>query len=245
MVTVMSSSPRSTITSSEFDMENAFSTMNIHNYTSASSATSGSTSFNSSEDSRDGMIPPTFSLFYNNPYLKNVQAFYAKESPIPPPDPITPPAILTPSPILPPSLLYIDPVSAFHDDVDARSLWKSHKARLEETKHQEDAKESSKFEFLRKPSICVACSGHDSGGQPGLDELDFDDLYNKIKGVEHVLKGVNCSQLCFLSRMKSFVPSLLKSFYAQNMMMQDLLQIDEDAMERIDIRWQVAMITHG
>ncbi|GJW65948.1 putative reverse transcriptase domain-containing protein [Tanacetum coccineum] len=50
---IMSSSPRSTITSSEFDMENAFSTINIHNYTSASSATSGSTSFNSSEDSRD------------------------------------------------------------------------------------------------------------------------------------------------------------------------------------------------
>ncbi|GJS58376.1 putative reverse transcriptase domain-containing protein [Tanacetum coccineum] len=102
---VMSSSPHSTITSSEFDMENAFSSMNVHNYTSASSATSGSTSFNSSEDFRDGMIPPTFSRFYNNPYLKNVQAFYAKESPIPPPDPITPPAILTPSPILPPSLL--------------------------------------------------------------------------------------------------------------------------------------------
>ncbi|GJV56116.1 hypothetical protein Tco_1457121 [Tanacetum coccineum] len=35
----------------------------------------------------------------------DVQAFYAKESLIPPPDPITPPAILTPSPILPPSLL--------------------------------------------------------------------------------------------------------------------------------------------
>ncbi|GJZ51153.1 hypothetical protein Tco_0605668 [Tanacetum coccineum] len=112
----MSSSPRSTITSSEFDMENAFSTMNIHNYTSASSATSGSTSFNSSEDSRDGMIPPTFSLFYNNPYLKNVQAFYAKESPIPPPDPITPPAILTPSPILPPSLLVLISVATFLED---------------------------------------------------------------------------------------------------------------------------------
>ncbi|GJW73176.1 hypothetical protein Tco_0132546 [Tanacetum coccineum] len=101
----MSSSPRSTITSSEFDVENAFSTINIHNYTSASSATSGSTSFNSLEDSRDGMIPPTFLLFYNNLYLKNVQAFYAKESPIRPPDPITPPAILTSSPILPPLLL--------------------------------------------------------------------------------------------------------------------------------------------
>ncbi|GJU58487.1 hypothetical protein Tco_1236253 [Tanacetum coccineum] len=90
-------------TSSTFDMENAFSTMNIYNYTSASS---GSTSFNSSKDSRDDMIPPTSSLFYNNPYLKDVQAFYAKESPIPPPDPITSPVILTPSPVLPPSLLF-------------------------------------------------------------------------------------------------------------------------------------------
>ncbi|GKD48987.1 hypothetical protein Tco_1277963 [Tanacetum coccineum] len=102
----MSSSPHSTITSFEFDMENAFSTINIHNYTSTSSATSGSTSFNSSKDSRDGMIPPIFSLSYNNPYLKDVQAFYAKESLIPSPDPITPPAILTPSPVLPPSLLF-------------------------------------------------------------------------------------------------------------------------------------------
>ncbi|GJZ10763.1 hypothetical protein Tco_0545522 [Tanacetum coccineum] len=42
------------------------------------------------------MIPPVFSPFYNNPCLKDVQAFHAKESPILPPDPITPPAILTP-----------------------------------------------------------------------------------------------------------------------------------------------------
>ncbi|GJU98594.1 hypothetical protein Tco_1327865 [Tanacetum coccineum] len=46
------------------------------------------------------------SSFYNNPCLKDVQAFYAKELPISPPDPITPPAILTPSSILPPSLLF-------------------------------------------------------------------------------------------------------------------------------------------
>ncbi|GJV40057.1 hypothetical protein Tco_1418497 [Tanacetum coccineum] len=47
-----------------------------------------------------------FSSFYNNPCLKDVQAFYAKESPISSPDPITPPTILTPSPVLPPSLLF-------------------------------------------------------------------------------------------------------------------------------------------
>ncbi|GJU32176.1 hypothetical protein Tco_1175765 [Tanacetum coccineum] len=71
-----------------------------------SHSSSESSSFNSSENSKDNMIPPVFSPFYNNPCLKDVQAFYAKESPISPPDPITPPAILTPSPVLPPSLLF-------------------------------------------------------------------------------------------------------------------------------------------
>ncbi|GKG06345.1 hypothetical protein Tco_0326431, partial [Tanacetum coccineum] len=84
--------------------------LNILNYTSVSSdyfpASSESRSFNSSENSTDNMIPPVFSSFYNNLYLKNVQAFYAKESPISSLDPITSPVILTSSPILPPSLLF-------------------------------------------------------------------------------------------------------------------------------------------
>ncbi|GJR45556.1 hypothetical protein Tco_1313659 [Tanacetum coccineum] len=83
------------------NIEDVFSSMNILNYTSVSSdyfpTSSGSSSFNSSENSKDNMIPPVFSPFYNNPCLKDIQAFNAKESPISPPDPITPPAILTPS----------------------------------------------------------------------------------------------------------------------------------------------------
>ncbi|GJU16078.1 hypothetical protein Tco_1144044 [Tanacetum coccineum] len=101
----MSSPNRSTS-----DLEDAFSSMNILNYTSVSSdyfpASAGSSSFNSSENSTDNMISPVFLSFYNNPCLKDVQAFYAKESPISSPDPITPPAILTPSLVLPPSLLF-------------------------------------------------------------------------------------------------------------------------------------------
>ncbi|GJS15815.1 hypothetical protein Tco_0410287 [Tanacetum coccineum] len=94
----MSSPNRSTS-----DIEDAFSSMNILNYTSVSSdsfpASAGSSSFNSLENAKDNIIPQVFSSFYNNPYLKDVQAFYAKELPISSPDPITPPAILTPSPV--------------------------------------------------------------------------------------------------------------------------------------------------
>ncbi|GKF86791.1 hypothetical protein Tco_0254618 [Tanacetum coccineum] len=103
----MSSPNRST-----YDIEDAFSSMNILNYTSVSldyfPASLGSNSFYSSENSKDNMIPPVFSSFYNNTYLKDVQAFYAKELPISPPDPITSPAILTSSPVLP-LLLLFDP----------------------------------------------------------------------------------------------------------------------------------------
>ncbi|GKF69136.1 hypothetical protein Tco_0202193, partial [Tanacetum coccineum] len=84
------------------DLEDVFSSMNILNYTSVSSdyflASSESSSFNSLENSIDNIIPPVFSSFYNNPCLKDVQAFYAKELPISSPYPITSPAILTPSP---------------------------------------------------------------------------------------------------------------------------------------------------
>ncbi|GJS66839.1 hypothetical protein Tco_0681403 [Tanacetum coccineum] len=103
MTITMSSPNRSTS-----DIEDAFSSMNILNYTSVSSdyfpASSGSISFNSSEDSN--IIPLVISSFYNNPCLKDLQAFYDKELHISPPDPITSPAILTPSPVLPPSLLF-------------------------------------------------------------------------------------------------------------------------------------------
>ncbi|GKF27898.1 hypothetical protein Tco_0094240, partial [Tanacetum coccineum] len=105
VIRTMSSPNRST-----FDIEDAFSSMNILNYTSVSSdyfpASAGSRSFNSSENSKDNMIPPVFSSLYNNPYLKNVQAFYGTEFPISSPDPISPSAILTPFPVLPPSLLF-------------------------------------------------------------------------------------------------------------------------------------------
>ncbi|GKG02378.1 hypothetical protein Tco_0310014, partial [Tanacetum coccineum] len=60
----MSSPNRSTS-----DIEDTFSFMNILNYTSVSPdyfpTSAGSISFNSSENSKDNMIPPVLSSFYN------------------------------------------------------------------------------------------------------------------------------------------------------------------------------------
>ncbi|GJV53148.1 hypothetical protein Tco_1448889 [Tanacetum coccineum] len=65
------------------DIKDTFSSMNILNYTSVSSdyfpASSGSTSFNSSENSKDNMIPPAFLPFYNNPYLKDIIKLQRKQ----------------------------------------------------------------------------------------------------------------------------------------------------------------------
>ncbi|GKF82978.1 hypothetical protein Tco_0244634 [Tanacetum coccineum] len=127
----MSSPNRSTS-----DIGDAFFSMNILNYTSVSSdyfsASSESSFFNSSENSKDNIIPPVFLSFYNNPCLKDVQAFYAKESPISSPDPITSPTILTSSLVLLPSLLF-DPryffvpdelsITVVRANVINRSIW--------------------------------------------------------------------------------------------------------------------------
>ncbi|GKF28660.1 hypothetical protein Tco_0095002 [Tanacetum coccineum] len=95
---------------SHVDEERAFPPTNILDYTSTLPnyfpATPGNISSDFSENSKNDEIPPVFLPFYNNPYLKDMQAFYAKEPPILPQDLITPPAILTPSLVLPPSLLF-------------------------------------------------------------------------------------------------------------------------------------------
>nr|GEW74447.1 hypothetical protein [Tanacetum cinerariifolium] len=97
-------------TPSDVDEEYAFSSINILDYTSTLPnylpATPGNISSDFLKNSKNDEIPPVFSPFYNNPYLKVMQAFYAKELPIPPPNPITPSIILTPSTVLPPLLLF-------------------------------------------------------------------------------------------------------------------------------------------
>ncbi|GKF71734.1 hypothetical protein Tco_0207848 [Tanacetum coccineum] len=64
---------------------------NFPNYISASPdyvpASPGNT-YSSSSNNSFGLVPialPTLSLFHDDPYMKVMRAYYAKESPIPPP----------------------------------------------------------------------------------------------------------------------------------------------------------------
>ncbi|GJY53999.1 hypothetical protein Tco_0445663 [Tanacetum coccineum] len=60
-------------------------------------ASSGKTYYSSSNSF--GVVPiasPTLSLFHDDPYMKVLQAFYAKESPIPPPTIVPPPLMFNP-----------------------------------------------------------------------------------------------------------------------------------------------------
>ncbi|GJU73254.1 hypothetical protein Tco_1264659 [Tanacetum coccineum] len=148
--------------------------------------------------------------------------------------------------------------------------------------------EDANLKFLRSlPSVWHVVATM-IRGQPGLDELDFDDLYNNLKVYEHELKGTsssNSQSIAFMAaeikgstsrqstaddkseiitkgyaqdssrKLKETLNSsfnsdeIICSFFAQQASMpethddEDLLQIDDDAMEEIDIRWQVAMIT--
>ncbi|GJR38766.1 reverse transcriptase domain-containing protein [Tanacetum coccineum] len=83
------------------DIEDSFSS-NFPDYIPASldyvPALSGNT-YSSSSNNSFGLVPiasPTLSLFHDDPYMKVMQAYYTKESPIPPP------TIVPPCPIMPP-----------------------------------------------------------------------------------------------------------------------------------------------
>nr|GEY57242.1 hypothetical protein [Tanacetum cinerariifolium] len=60
--------------------------------------------FSESSNNSSGLVPiasPTLSLFHDDPYMKVMHAYYAKESPIPPP------VIIPPSPMFNPQEFFL------------------------------------------------------------------------------------------------------------------------------------------
>ncbi|GJY60919.1 hypothetical protein Tco_0461576, partial [Tanacetum coccineum] len=83
------------------DIEDAFSS-NFPDYIPASPdyvLTSPRKTYSSSSNNSFGVVPivsPTLSLFHDDPYMKVMHAYYAKESPIPPPTIVPPSTMLSP-----------------------------------------------------------------------------------------------------------------------------------------------------
>ncbi|GJQ96613.1 hypothetical protein Tco_0007752 [Tanacetum coccineum] len=83
------------------DIEDAFSS-NFPDYIPASSdyvLASPRKTYSNSSNNSFGVVPivlPTLSLFHDDPYMKIMHAYYAKESPIPPPTIVPPSIILSP-----------------------------------------------------------------------------------------------------------------------------------------------------
>ncbi|GKE78509.1 hypothetical protein Tco_1544629 [Tanacetum coccineum] len=108
------------IVTSDFDIEDAFSTITTLNYTSGSPDYFPSSSRNTSPGPLDDLsnyllASLAISPFHDDPYMKVMQAYNAtsNESPIPPPRAsIAPPIVLPPSPILPLSPMF-DPQDFF------------------------------------------------------------------------------------------------------------------------------------
>nr|GEX71560.1 hypothetical protein [Tanacetum cinerariifolium] len=84
-----------------FNIEDAFSS-NFPDYISASPdyvPASSRKTYSSSSSNSFGLVPitsPTLSLFHDDPYMKVMHAYYAKESRISPPVIMPPPPMLSP-----------------------------------------------------------------------------------------------------------------------------------------------------
>ncbi|GJS15538.1 hypothetical protein Tco_0410010 [Tanacetum coccineum] len=77
------------------DIEDAFSS-NFLDFITASPDSSSNNSF--------GVVPivsPTLSLFHDDPFMKVMHAYYAKESPIPPPTIVPPSSMFNPQEFFP------------------------------------------------------------------------------------------------------------------------------------------------
>ncbi|GJU90232.1 hypothetical protein Tco_1302655 [Tanacetum coccineum] len=113
--------------------------------------------YSSSSNNLFGLVPiasPTLSLFHDDPYMKVMQAYYAKESPIPPPT------------IVPPSLM-LSPIShkkslEHHEEQIKETLNHLDELSLDHIEHMED-----KIEGLRKGRVII--------------QQDFDNLETKLQ----------------------------------------------------------------
>ncbi|GJS42151.1 ribonuclease H-like domain-containing protein [Tanacetum coccineum] len=103
----------------------------------------------------------------------------------------------------------------FHNVPDAKSLWAAIKSRR---------------------------------NKPDIDQTDIDDLYNNLRVYKDEMKRFssstsNSQNLTFISSENTSSTNKVSITTSPPLDNEDLQQIDQDDLEELDIRWQVAMLT--
>nr|GEW54329.1 hypothetical protein [Tanacetum cinerariifolium] len=161
-----------------------------------------------------------------------------------------------------------DHLAKFHKMVDAKEMWKAIKSRFG---GNDKSKKMQKFQtLLSQLEIHGAGVSHEDANQKflrslpsswsqvalimrtktGLDTLSFDDLYNNLRVFKrdvkvfllHLFQNHNKKDLHH-TLMKLFIPSLKINQVLLNHDCNDLEQINDDNLEEMDLKWQVAMIS--
>ncbi|GKB98903.1 hypothetical protein Tco_0985040 [Tanacetum coccineum] len=156
----------------------------------------------------------------------------------------------------------------FHNVADAKSLWEAIKSSLDKAYNRFQklisqlevhgapiSKEDINQKFLRSLPPSWNQISLIMRNKPDIDEIDIDDLYNNLRVYEDEMKSTASGDFgVSTSRGTSQVSStpcahyVAYSFLAQpttnpQLENEDFQQIDEDDLEELDLRWQMAMLT--
>nr|GEW56417.1 hypothetical protein [Tanacetum cinerariifolium] len=146
-----------------------------------------------------------------------------------------------------------DHLAKFYKVIDVKEMWEAIKSRFEGLHKGYDrfqtllsqleiygagvSHEDANHKFLRSLPSSWSQVALIIRTKPGLDTLSFDDLYNNLRVFEHDFKGSS-----------SYTDEVIHSLFlnqssAPQLDYDDLEKINDDDMEEMDLKWQVAMIS--
>nr|GEU93119.1 hypothetical protein [Tanacetum cinerariifolium] len=140
-----------------------------------------------------------------------------------------------------------DHFAKFHKMADAKEMWEAIKSRFGYDRFQTllsqlkihgsgVSHEDVNQKFLRSLPSSWSQVSLIRRTKPGLDTLSFDDLYNNLRVFKRDVKGTTAS-----SSSSSNTKNV--AFVAPQLDCDDLEKINDDDLEEIDLKWQVAMIS--
>nr|GEW86511.1 ribonuclease H-like domain-containing protein [Tanacetum cinerariifolium] len=139
-------------------------------------------------------------------------------------------------------------LARFYGIKDAKTLWAAIKTRFGGVSTK-DANQK----FLRSlPSTSWSNISLIMRNKPDIDNLDIDDLYNNLKVYEADIKGSsgsssNSQNVAFVSAESTSITNELNAAYSVSTVTgyssQAQEQIDQGDLEKMDLKWQVAMLS--